>query len=64
MRIKCHPRSPLCIYGVGLFQEFQFDCYFRQEWIDERLGFEPIGNMNRLVLASDMIKDIWRPVGD
>lgn len=47
--------------SVDCLQEYSVNCYFRQKWTDERLVFEPIGNRSTLMLASKMLRDIWRP---
>lgn len=57
----------LCIHLFYLFQNYSMDCYFRQYWRDERLGFTgPKKNtnklsINQLSLNVKMLEKIWKP---
>jgi gamma-aminobutyric acid receptor subunit alpha len=37
------------------------DCYFRQEWRDTRLMFDPLGNLTIIRPSIKMLDDIWKP---
>merc|ERR1711970_126517 len=41
--------------------DFTFDMYFRQFWHDPRLAFEQRPTLNKLVLGSEFMKNIWVP---
>ena len=48
------------------FQNYSMDCYFRQYWNDERLGFKPLDlsahsqQINQLSLNVKMLEKIWK----
>ena len=49
------------------FQNYSMDCYFRQYWRDERLGFTGLQKnthkltINQLSLNVKMLEKIWKP---
>ncbi len=40
---------------------FSMDCYFRQQWTDTRLAFEPTNNISELRPSIKMLDKIWKP---
>lgn len=40
---------------------FSMDCYFRQQWTDARLAFEPKNNITELRPSIKMLEMIWKP---
>ena len=51
----------------SFFQNYSMDCYFRQYWRDERLGFTGLQKnthkltINQLSLNVKMLEKIWKP---
>src|SRR2546425_56623 len=40
---------------------FSMDCYFRQNWKDVRLSFQPYRNISELRPSIKMLDEIWKP---
>ncbi|XP_023932518.1 gamma-aminobutyric acid receptor alpha-like [Lingula anatina] len=40
---------------------YSMDCYFRQRWVDKRLGFDGPKSLNTLTINNIMLDKIWRP---
>jgi len=55
----------LFILSMNEFSEanmdFTFHMYFRQFWRDPRLAFKKKGSLDKLVVGSDFMKNIWVP---
>ena len=52
-----------CVQAALLLQMFSMDCYFRQNWRDDRLSFTPPhgGNITELRPSIKMLEEIWKP---
>ena len=43
-----------------IFQDYSFQCYFRQRWFDNRLRFD-IRNITEVTLNNLFLSHIWKP---
>lgn len=42
-------------------QDFTTDFYFRQYWKDPRLQFDPLPGVERIMVSTEYLKNIWVP---
>ena len=42
-------------------QSYQMDCYFRQSWVDHRLGFHGNGTPSVLPVSIKILDRLWKP---
>ena len=59
-RAGIHQFKTNYVYSMFLFQDYSFQCYFRQRWFDNRLRFD-IRNITEVTLNNLFLSHIWKP---
>ena len=65
--VRCGFKKGFSFFFSLFFQNYSMDCYFRQYWRDERLGFTGLQKnthkltINQLSLNVKMLEKIWKP---